>query len=932
MKKAYTILILLFPIISICQISNYDVLNLERYSKPGVYLKKSADFKYKNADSTVFYALNAYNLNQQNPSNETLYIQTSIYLSVAYFLRDNLESAKVYVQEAHQKAVLRNEAFYLQQTFTVIGNIKLAEGDSFNAIIAYKKALDYAENLNKPILISIANQNLSLCYAYQKKIVLAEQFATLAIKNYNAIHKKEDGHRTLFTNIFLNNSQYSTTLQEGLAIIKHTKDSAVAHHNSDHLALISFHKGRLLSRFNKHKEAINSFEESLFYARENKHKSKELASILEIANTYLHAGNYTKSVYYLNQFLRKRGNSLPSQSLLNVNLLASTIFAKSNNYKMAQRYAIKYGNEKDSILNYNVNNIFAEYGRRFESEQKEKEITLNKLKLSKEINTRNIILFSSIIALFLGFRFFRKIYNKEKSKKNEAEIALKKELEFTEARTKFLGNISHEIRTPITLIIGYLNLMKDNQNAQSNSKYIERALFNCDKVISDANEVLTLIKFEKHKTQLNIITLPLHDFIQNTFFAFEKTASYQNISLTLESTIDTDLNIEFDFEKLEKILNNIISNAIKYSHPSTLITLQCSLVKNKLTFSIKDQGIGISSSEQEKIFDRYYQATSKKSTGGLGIGLSLAQELVRFLNGTIIVKSKLKKGSEFTISFPVKTAYKEQTNKYQIKKTSSIDKISPEDTFTNNKKPLILVVDDNTEMIKYLKELFSPHFNCKFSYSAEEALLLTKKYKFDLISSDVMMPNIDGFEFKTLLNNIPGYERIPFIMLSANTFSESKIKGFNLGINDYITKPFENIELITRMKNLLKNSFQLKNSSLGTNPIDKQPTSLTHEEQLIEKTKTSILKNIEDETFKVEQLAKEIGYSQRQLSRILIKHTGLSPVKFILEIKLKEAYKLIKSKQFSTISEARFKVGINSGSYFTKKFKERFGITPSDLK
>lgn len=932
MKKACTILIFLFPIISIGQISNYDVLYLERHSKQGIYLKKSADYKYKNADSTLYYALKALNLNQQNPSKETVDIQTNIYVSVAYFLRDNLESAKVYIQKAHQKSLVRNEAFYLQQTFTIIGNIKLAEGDSFNAIIAYKKALNYAKSINKPILNSIANQNLSLCYAYQQKTVLAEQFAKLAIKNYHSIQKKEDIRRTLFTNILLNNAQYSSTLQEGLAIIKQAKDSALTHNNNDHLALINFHKGRLLNKFEKYKEAIKFFEESLFYARENYHQSKELSSILEISNTYLHAENYTKSEYYLNQFLRKRGTISPSQCSLNINLLASTIFAKSNNFKMAQRYAIKYGNEKDSILNYNVNTIFAEYGRRFESEQKEKEITLNKLKLSKEINTRNIILFCSFIALFFGFRFFLKIYNKEKSKKNKAEIALKKEVEFTEARTKFLGNISHEIRTPITLIIGYLNLIKDTNDEKTINKYIERALFNCDKVISDANEVLTLIKFEKHKTQLNIITLPIHDFIENAFFAFEKTASYQDITFEFESTIDPDLNIGFDFEKLEKILNNIISNAIKYSYPNTCISLNCSLTNNELTFSIKDQGIGISSSEQEKIFDRYYQTTSKKSTGGLGIGLSLVQELVHFLNGTIKVKSILKQGSEFMISFPIKSTTKIQVQKFSIKKTSTIKKTNLQGTFTSSEKPLILVVDDNTEMIKYLRELFHPHFNCLFSYCAEEALILTKKHRFDLISSDVMMPNIDGFEFKTLLNKIPGYERIPFIMLSANTFSESKIKGFNLGINDYITKPFENIELITRMKNLLQNSIHLKNIPLDPIPTGTIPTSPTHEKQLIVKTRTIILNNIEDETFKVEHLAKEIGYSQRQLSRILIKHTGLSSVKFILEIKLKEAYRLIQSKQYSTISEARFKVGINSGSYFTKKFKERFGIAPSDLK
>jgi len=932
MKQVYLILLFFVSTISYCQISNYQVLHLDNQEAVSILLKKSDSFKYKNADSTLFYALKAQQKNKQYSRLKTSDLQCNIYVAIAYLLKDDIQNAQQFIKLAHKKALRRKEAFYLQQTYTVLANIKLAFGDSYSAIVNYKKALNYAQDLNNPILEIIAHQNISICYAHQQKEILAKQLAQQALKSYSSISKKEDLQRTLFINILLNNVQFSKTIEDGISLIEQSRDSAIIHNNQDQIASINFHTGKLLSRFEYYEEAIESFEESLFYAKTNKHVSKELANILEMTNTYLFAQNYKKAEYYLNLFLRKRGKHLTPQSMLNVNLLASTVFAKTENLKMAQRYAIKYGNEKDSILNYNVNNTFAEYGRRFESEQKEKEITLNKLKISQEINIRNLILFSCIIALFLGYRFFKKTYNKEKLKKNQAEIALKKELEFTEARTKFLGNISHEIRTPITLIIGYLKLMKDNLDPTLNKKYIARALFNCEKVISDANEVLTLIKFEKNKTQLNLITLPLHEFIHNTYFAFESTASYQDIKLHFESNIAPTLHLDFDFDKLEKILNNMVSNAIKYSHPNTTIAFKCIVEKNKLTLSIKDQGIGISVSEQEKIFNRYYQTTSKKSTGGLGIGLSLVQELVSFLKGNIQVKSTLKKGSEFIITFPIKVKNNSILQQHITKESATENKPSQKDTLIHPKKPLVLVVDDNIEMLKYLKELFTPHFNCMFSYSAEEALELTKKHHFDLITSDVMMPNIDGFEFKTLINNMAGYERIPFIMLSANTFSASKIKGFNLGINDYITKPFESIELITRMKNLLSNSIELKNST--TELADKEivPASPTHEEQLIENAKNIIHINIEDETFKVEHLAKELGYSQRQLSRILVKNTGLSPVKFILEIKLKEAYKLIQSRQFPTISEARFKVGINSGSYFTKKFKERFGIAPSDLK
>ncbi len=933
MKKACTLLIFLFPLLIQSQISNYEVPNFENYGDLGSYLNKSDHHKHKNADSTLLYALKAYKLKKSTPIDNQLITQRSIYVSVAYFLRDNLHLAQVFIKEAHSIAIKRNQEFYLQQTYTMFGNIKLAQGDSFNAIIAYKQALDLAKKLKKPILRSIVNQNLSICYANQNKIVLAKEFLKQARINYKNIGHKEDPNRTLFINILLNESRLSEDLKKGMKYIKESKDSAEVYQNTDQIAAILKQKGQLLTRFEAYKRGIECLEESRRHAKNNGYTSKVLACDIEIANAYLHWGNYKKATYYLNQFLRKKTSTTNPQTMLNVNLLASMIFATSNNYKVAQKYALKFGYEKDSILNHNVNSTFAAYGKHFESDQKEKEITLNKLKISKEINTRNLILFASFISLFIGFRFFKKLYDKEKNKKLQAEIALKKELEFTEIRTKFLGNISHEIRTPISLIIGYLNLMKENKKPASNKKYIDRALFNCEKVISDANEVLTLIKFEKQKTQLNLIDLPLNDFIQNTFFAFENTAAYQQIKLQFESTISPTITLKFDFEKLEKILNNIVSNALKYSNKKTIISLACSIENDSLKIAIKDQGMGISTEEQPKIFERFYQTSSKKSTGGLGIGLSLVQELVAFLKGEIKLKSKLEQGSTFTLQFPIEPTKTTKHNKKQLKESVIPATLIKDTLLFNSEKPLILVVDDNIEMLRFLKELFVPYFNCMFAYHAIEALNLAKHNTFDLVSSDVMMPDIDGFEFKSMINQIEGYEHVPFIMLSANTFSSSKIKGFNLGINDYITKPFESIELITRMHNLLKNSNALKRLALKNKRIKKEEKhALTHEQQLIKKITKTIENNLEDEHFKIDNLAKEIGYSQRQLSRILIKNTGLSPVKFILELKLKEAYSLIKSKKHPTLSEVRFKVGINSGSYFTKKFKERFGITPSNLK
>ena len=229
-------------------------------------------------------------------------------------------------------------------------------------------------------------------------------------------------------------------------------------------------------------------------------------------------------------------------------------------------------------------------------------------------------------------------------------------------------------------------------------------------------------------------------------------------------------------------------------------------------------------------------------------------------------------------------------------------------------------------MNNFLQQILSPYFFCQSAMDGQQGLELLHKSKVDLIISDVMMPNMDGFTFREKVSEIPNFKDLPFVMLTARADDQDKIRGLQLGVNDYMPKPFNAQELIARIHNLLKN--KASRQAVVQEPEDE---SIATDERFIKEAEAIVLKHLDEVAFKVTDLANAMNYSQRQLARVLKKYTGLSPVEFILEIRLQKAYQLIQQQRYLSVSEVRYDVGIDSASYFSKKFTERFGETPSNL-
>lgn len=291
-------------------------------------------------------------------------------------------------------------------------------------------------------------------------------------------------------------------------------------------------------------------------------------------------------------------------------------------------------------------------------------------------------------------------------------------------------------------------------------------------------------------------------------------------------------------------------------------------------------------------------------------------------------------GSTFTLVIPV-TIIEKSTLKLDEKTFEETVEDNPTVPFLplpiEGEKPNLLIVEDDLEMSRYLSDILSEGYSCSVAPDGMEALKKMKKSKFDIIMSDVMMPNMNGFEFREKVRSNENWVKIPFIMLTARSLDKDKIRGLQLGIDDYITKPFNPDELIARLNNLTSNKFARDNYLKENKVFEEEENNFTVEEEMLHKAEKFVIKNIDETEFTIDKLASFLNCSNRQLERLLKKYSGFTPNGFIREIRLQKAFQILEQRKFSTIKEVCYEVGLNNPAYFSVKFKERFGKNPLEV-
>lgn len=511
--------------------------------------------------------------------------------------------------------------------------------------------------------------------------------------------------------------------------------------------------------------------------------------------------------------------------------------------------------------------------------------------------------------------------------------------ELDNLKTRFFTNISHEFRTPLTLLVGPIEDLQKKYPQEGIIVVMQRNLQRLQTLI---NQLLDLSKLEAGEMKINQQEADIPQFLNHLFASFESLAQSKHIIFNHSQSHLTQLGL-FDTDKLEKIITNLLSNAFKFTPENGRINVRVEFSKIQISIKIQDSGIGISPERLTHIFDRFYQVddSSQRQQEGTGIGLSLVKELVDLLKGQIKVSSKVGEGAEFTLILPYKSISEITTPLSKF-----VGKNAPKSVFNENSEisgfkiedngqEIMLIVEDNPDLRNYMASIFENQYQLVMAVDGEEGLTKAIEFVPDIVISDLMMPKLDGLGFCEKLKNDERINHIPVIMLTAKASMTDKLIGLKHGADDYLPKPFNKEELTLRVGNLI-NQRQLMREKYAFQEAEVLPKNeaikeLSIDNLFIQKAKIIIEKYLDKSEFDVETFANEMNLSSVQLRRKLKAITDQTITEFVRNYRLEIAANMLKIGE-ETVSEIAYQVGFESLSYFSKVFQEKYGKTASEWK
>lgn len=531
-----------------------------------------------------------------------------------------------------------------------------------------------------------------------------------------------------------------------------------------------------------------------------------------------------------------------------------------------------------------------------------------------------------------------------------------KELTHLDAtKTRFFANISHELRTPLTLILGPLSILLKNESL-NNAALIQAKLAtsNAQNLLKLVNEILDLSKLESGEMQLQETTIHLQPFIGRLVSAFESHAEYLGIHYQLEYKASEWLRLDLDVRKVSQIINNLLSNALKFTPRGGSVCVKIEDLSNVLRLSVSDTGRGIPPADLPHVFNRFYQTrqTDAPIEGGTGIGLALCRELVDVLEGRIWVESEWGKGSQFYVEFPKKEVLEvgnDENTAEAVLATpagatgsggveSSLSLNPKRDVQTQTET--ILIVEDNRDLRAYIADVLrAANYPVLEAENGQQALdllhdLAAKQQLPQLILSDLMMPVMDGFQLLERLKSGEDTCHLPVIMLTARAEMRDKLKALRIGVDDYLIKPFDEEELLVRIENLLKNqAARRKAIAVEDTPTPEAaaPRLSLSDRKWLETFEAYVQQHYSSDVLSVSALAYQFAMSESTLLRQLKRLTGLSPVQYLQEVRLNEARLLIERRSYNSIAQVASKVGYYDVRSFSRSFRQRFGKLPSEM-
>jgi signal transduction histidine kinase/DNA-binding response OmpR family regulator len=753
---------------------------------------------------------------------------------------------------------------------------------------------------------------------------------------------------------------FSTNDQLDSALFYHhlALESAQLAKNEENIAIAYQNTGNALLIAEKNDVAIPNLLKASKYFEEVGRVQYLAPNYNAIGETYLNLGRYAEAIDYLNRSLEMTREDGPLNLAQDAHGILARLYEQQGNYQQAYGHLQEQKILQDSLLQEQNLEVIAGLERKYQNEQQNTQLAEQALELERQNRLRNYTLLGAALFALVLMSIFQYVRNRQRIRVQEA--ALEAQLERAEVdklrsvdqlKSTFFANISHEFRTPLTLILGPVQQALEGINKRleaqvpeevtMKTRYLQLIERSTQRLLLLVNQLLDLSRIDGGQIQLHLQKGELLPLLRALIYSFESLAERQHIDYEVSFPEQLPQAV-FDRDKWEKILVNLLSNAFKFTPEGGRVTFQAEAKEEGLQMRVSDSGPGINAVDLDRIFDRFYQVEGTEARG-TGIGLALVQELVTMLDGQIEVESEEGKGTTFLLLLPFLPEHFPQLDTVALEEdlAEAVPLALPGFPSpatsgaiaggVNDEVPTVLIVEDNVDLRSYIAEQLGSNYHIITAENGQVGLDLAIEHTPDLIVSDVMMPKMDGFELCETLKSDERTSHIPVILLTAKAGQDHKLAGLETGADEYLTKPFDGRELQLRVQNLIRQRAQLRERYGRTMVLQPAEIAVTSaDEQFLQKVQAAIEANLDNEQFSVEDLADIVAFSRSQLHRKLKALTDQSPTVIIRDFRLQRAKSLLEQGAGS-VSEIALVVGFGNLSYFSKSFKTAFGVLPSDV-
>lgn len=898
--------------------------------------------KRHDVEKQIWHARNAVRFARKHGSTGNI-AGTQMNLAMCHLVANNLDSAFYHINKslATHSIGAKEESMALLQR----GRINDMKGQLDDAAADISRAYLIFDSVNDIRGVLLSSEMLARIYSSQKNY---DQALKIRLRNRNLLIKNKSPLSRYYLKIAITyaaNKQfnearlYSDSTDNALKGLPNAEISAKLLSTKGNISLYYGDTKKALSQMFSAAERLGTL--GAFYDQNVQHYA--------LAGVYVKLLEKDSFIALPKHGIEKKANLIPIFKRITDDIesaqnpdynsfqtfkIVGLLYEANEEYKTANRYLKLSAKMRDSLLKQEQSKTVSklnEKTRELAAERSEAESRSKAYAARLESKHQRTVKYWAIsIAGLLVILVLFVIYQLRKNKQHTAQLEEQKQVieqqrdqleELDELKSIFFANISHELRTPLTLILGPITDIVKKRTAdlpKEVNQLMQLAFRNGNKLQELVNEILDLGKLEVGELKIEYSTVDMNQFTRRVFYTFESLAVLKSIKLTLDYQLAQPASYYVDANRLDKILSNLMSNALKFTSNNGEIILQVSSQEEQIAFIITDTGAGIHPDDLEKVFDRYYQSGHQKEGAGTGIGLSFAWQLAELLGGTLNATSELGKGSTFTLLLPLAPSSDPVVNIEEKEEESNpFIPVIPENLGSNTS---ILVVEDNPEMQQYIETTLSSHFHVILANNGIEAIAQLETKHFDLILSDLMMPQMDGMELLEIVKENNDWKNTPFVMLTARAADKDRLKALNVGLDDYLLKPFITDELVVRISNLISNNRERTGDELEEN----------EDQQWLQKVQTLTSERLTDKDFNVTTLAEELLMGERQIYRQMKKLTGLTPNKFIQEMRLRQAREYLECGSYKTVTEISLAVGFDTVQYFSKLYLQRFGKRPTE--